>query len=127
MDGTITVESEVGLGSVFTILLPTTVIDPTAEMPQPAANHVPANASVPLQIGAPVAYQSIVLVIDDDPVVRELLPRCLADLGVHVVTAADGHEGLQLAQALSPDLITLDVRMPKHGWLERPHDPEINA
>jgi len=117
MEGTITVESEVGLGSVFTILLPTTMIDPTAETPQPTAVQAPAHASVPLPVGAPGANQSIVLVIDDDPVVRELLPRCLAGLGVHVVTAADGQEGLQLAQALSPDLITLDVRMPSmDGW-----------
>jgi len=117
MAGTITVASEAGLGSIFTIQLPTTVNDTATEAPRSATDQLSDSSSVPLQVGAPGAHRSTVLVIDDDPVVRELLPRCLADLGVHVVTAADGEEGLQLAQALSPDLITLDVLMPRmDGW-----------
>jgi CheY-like chemotaxis protein len=75
------------------------------------------NSSVPSQVGALGEHQGTILVIDDDPVVRELLPRSLAGLGMHIVTAADGQEGLELAQTLSPDLITLDVRMPNmDGW-----------
>jgi CheY-like chemotaxis protein len=57
------------------------------------------------------------LVIDDDPAVRELLPRCLAPIGMSVITAADGEEGLRLARELRPDVITLDVLMPgMDGW-----------
>jgi signal transduction histidine kinase/DNA-binding response OmpR family regulator len=117
MNGRIAVESEVGLGSVFTILLPSTVIAPSDETLQIAVSQALASSSVTLQASATGEHQSTILVIDDDPVVRELLPRSLAGLGMHVVTAADGQEGLRLAQMLAPDLITLDVRMPKmDGW-----------
>jgi signal transduction histidine kinase/DNA-binding response OmpR family regulator len=117
MDGTISVESEVGLGSVFTILLPSIVTAPSTEPPQLAVSQALENSSVPSQVGALGEHQGTILVIDDDPVVRELLPRSLAGLGMHIVTAADGQEGLELAQTLSPDLITLDVRMPNmDGW-----------
>jgi CheY-like chemotaxis protein len=58
-----------------------------------------------------------VLVIDDDPVVRDLMQRFLSKEGLRVVTAADGKEGLGLAKELRPDAITLDVLMPgMDGW-----------
>jgi CheY-like chemotaxis protein len=58
-----------------------------------------------------------VLVIDDDPGVRELMARSLASEGIRMTAAADGEEGLRLARQLRPDLIFLDVLMPKmDGW-----------
>jgi CheY-like chemotaxis protein len=58
-----------------------------------------------------------VLVIDDDPTVRELLQRSLTKEGIRVVCAAGGEEGLRLARELQPTAITVDVMMPgMDGW-----------
>jgi len=58
-----------------------------------------------------------VLVIDDDPAVRELMQRSLAKDGYQVEVAADGRTGLEMARRLKPAVITLDVMMPSmDGW-----------
>jgi CheY-like chemotaxis protein len=58
-----------------------------------------------------------VLVIDDDPAARELVVRMLRKDGFRVLEAATGREGLRLARAEPPDVITLDVLMPElDGW-----------
>jgi DNA-binding NtrC family response regulator len=59
-----------------------------------------------------------VLVIDDEPGLRQTLELILAEEGYAVRTAADGEEGLQLALRDAPDLILCDVRMPRMGGLE---------
>ena len=57
------------------------------------------------------------LVIDDEPAVRDLVQRFLSKEGFRVVTAASGEEGLRLARELHPHAITLDVLMPgMDGW-----------
>jgi CheY-like chemotaxis protein len=61
--------------------------------------------------------ESCVLVIDDDPVQRDLLDRFLSKEGFCVRTAAGGDAGLRLARQLRPVAITLDVMMPDmDGW-----------
>lgn len=58
-----------------------------------------------------------VLIIDDDPTTLGLLQTRLEKTGYQVKTAQDGQEGLVLAEKHRPDLIFLDVRMPKvDGW-----------
>ncbi len=61
-----------------------------------------------------------VLVVDDSAFVRKAIARMLNGApDVEVVgMAADGEEGLQLARALHPDVITLDIQMPRLGGLE---------
>ena len=57
------------------------------------------------------------LVVDDDPAVRDLMQRALAKAGYKVECATDGEEALQLARTLHPEAITLDVMMPGvDGW-----------
>jgi len=62
-------------------------------------------------------YVSTVLVIDDDPSVRQIMSHYLSQKGFDVQTAASGGEGLEKAMAVQPDVITLDIMMPgKDGW-----------
>jgi CheY-like chemotaxis protein len=58
-----------------------------------------------------------ILVVDDDPTVRELMERHLTKEGFEVLTAAGGVEGLAQARRAHPSAITLDVMMPDiDGW-----------
>jgi DNA-binding response OmpR family regulator len=54
-----------------------------------------------------------ILVIDDHPQVVELIRMRLESAGYEVEAAYDGHEGLKKAQSLRPDLIILDIMLPK--------------
>ena len=53
-----------------------------------------------------------VLIIDDEPVVRDVVARYLALEGYEVQAAADGAEGLRLARSWQPDLLVLDLMLP---------------
>lgn len=58
-----------------------------------------------------------VLVVDDDEVIRRLIAAHLRLEGFEVVTAVDGQDCLEKASAIAPDVITLDVTMPRiDGW-----------
>src|SRR5574341_562467 len=59
-----------------------------------------------------------ILVVDDVPVNVQLLTTYLASVGYEVVTARDGHEALAQVAAAQPDLILLDVMMPKLNGFE---------
>ena len=110
MGGDLRVASQEGKGSTFTVILPAQVSKPETEAAKPAEATVaaPPTAAVAL---------ATVLVIDDDPVVRDLLLRSLSRDGFKVATAADGPTGLELARKLRPAVITLDVMMPgMDGW-----------
>ena len=54
-----------------------------------------------------------VLLIDDEAPIREVLKQILEDAGYGSIEANDGVEGLELARAHLPDLIILDVMMPR--------------
>jgi len=59
-----------------------------------------------------------VLVIDDDPVILELLRVNFEIEGFDVITASDGEEGFARAQALHPDVVISDIMMPKRDGLQ---------
>ena len=59
-----------------------------------------------------------ILIVDDNPTNVKVLQTRLAAEGYEVITAADGEEGLAAARSLTPDLILLDVMMPKVDGFE---------
>jgi CheY-like chemotaxis protein len=59
------------------------------------------------------ASEKRILVVDDEPDVRNFLATCIEDAGFQVTTAADGAQALEMLQADPPDLMTLDMVMPR--------------
>jgi two-component system, OmpR family, phosphate regulon response regulator PhoB len=59
-----------------------------------------------------------ILIVDDEPPILDLVRFTLEDADVRVVEATDGAEALILAHRVHPDLILLDVHMPKLSGLE---------
>jgi len=54
-----------------------------------------------------------ILVVDDEPQIVSMLKLRLEANGYEVISASDGEEGLEKAKSLKPDLIILDIIMPK--------------
>lgn len=98
--GAVDVESEVGRGSAFTVLLP-------------AASEVRATELPP---ATPQAGSATVLFVDDEPALRVQARRYLGALGYRVLTATDGRHALEVARA-NPDVAVavLDLVMPVMG------------
>jgi signal transduction histidine kinase/CheY-like chemotaxis protein len=124
MNGRISVESEPGRGSVFTVDIPSTVTTEISDLAQAERSNDLHTAS-----SETTSSMNTVLVIDDDPVVRDLMTRFLTRLSFHVVAAASGEEGLRLAKQVKPLVVTLDVIMPGcDGWAvlnKLKADPEL--
>lgn len=58
-----------------------------------------------------------VLVVDDEPDIRQVLAYVLGDEGYEVYEASDGHTALELIDREHPDIIILDMKMPgMDGW-----------
>jgi CheY-like chemotaxis protein len=82
-------------------------------MPICAREHPGADNLTPVSRGL-----GRVLVVDDDEVIRQLIAVNLTLEGFEVVTAVDGRECLEKVSEVAPDVITLDVMMPRlDGWV----------
>jgi signal transduction histidine kinase/CheY-like chemotaxis protein len=121
MGGEIEVESEFGKGSTFTMKIP-------VHRSRAAANH--ASHEAERTTDALPDHASTVLVVDDDPLVHDLMRRSLGSEGFRVIAASTGVEALQKVRELRPDAITLDVVMEEmDGWnvlSELKADPEFS-
>ncbi|WP_369208268.1 response regulator transcription factor [Streptomyces sp. PU-14G] len=83
----------------------------------PAASSSSSSSSSPGPGPAPAAEEPTVLVVDDEPAVRDALRRSLSFEGYTTVLACDGAEALDQVAAHQPDLVVLDVLMPRMDGL----------
>ena len=113
----LTVESRVGEGSAFTIHLgrpPSFKDGEGTKEPGAAPEEEPP---LPTSEAEERLRGKKVLVVEDEPDSRTVLTRYLEELGCQVTGARDGVEGLAAARLDRPDLITLDLMMPRmDGW-----------
>ena len=99
--GGITLDSEAGRGTVFTVYLPRAEAPPRVTQEAPAAHDG--------------TRPRCVLVADDESLIRTLVSKMLSNAGYQVMTATDGQEALDLYREhwQSIDLVILDILMPR--------------
>jgi len=59
-----------------------------------------------------------IIIIEDEELLSSLLRKKLTNLGYEVFIASDGEKGLQAVKEINPDLVLLDIIMPKMGGFE---------
>ncbi|TYO99482.1 PAS domain S-box-containing protein [Geothermobacter ehrlichii] len=104
--GGIVVESEQGGGSVFTVYLPRTERMPGTD--DPTVSHLAIGGS------------ELLLVVEDDPAVRQVTRSVLEEVGYRVLTASDGEEGLNVYRQNADRIamVLTDIIMPRKTGLE---------
>jgi PAS domain S-box-containing protein len=102
--GTARIQSVPGGGTTVTIFLPVAA--------GPVATPGPKDSDDDRAAPAGASRGALVLVVDDDPAVRQAMAGWLATLGYRVAEAADGRAGLDELERLSPDALLVDYAMP---------------
>lgn len=106
MGGTIAVDSVLGQGSVFEVVLPMGLGGDVALGAEPAKR------------GAACALPHTVLVVEDDPVSQMALRALLERAGHRVLVAGDGAQALDVVARTPVDVVLLDVQMPGMDGME---------
>jgi len=83
------------------------------ELPPPSLPSGGPGASAAISSSRTKDFMPRILLVEDNELNRDMLSRRLMRRGYQVDMAADGKEGLQKADATSPDLILLDLSLPK--------------
>jgi CheY-like chemotaxis protein len=114
LGGDITLHSQPGRGSTFTLTIPVRVAEPA--LMSSAAASVPAEPGA--QASPPDRRTYTILIIDDEELARYLIRKQLAGLRLAIREARSGPEGIQLAAETRPDLVILDLAMPDMSGFE---------
>ena len=103
--GTVTVSSEPGRGTTVSLLLPRSPLPARPTLPEPRPSAAVPHGSDPRRLG--------ILVVEDDPEVREAVQFALVDAGHRVLTAADAPDALAVLQnGERLDVLVCDVGLP---------------
>ncbi len=110
MRGRITVTSEIDKGSAFTFSMPVTLASKGTEKPQ-ASFDFDRLPSISI-------FNGKVLLAEDHADNRRLIARLLTKLGLTVYTAADGFEAIKMYKEHDPQIILMDIQMPRMDGLQ---------
>ena len=128
--GRIWLESVVGQGSVFRFTLPCSSASEQERKEPVVSKKTNTTKTLPVAVAAPVVEEErgsesnvdllvddpsevTILVVDDEPINRQVLRNQLEMVGYRVEVAIDGLQGLKLLEKLNPQVILLDVMMPR--------------
>ncbi len=109
MDGEISVKTEIGKGSVFTIKIPNNNSYRESEK---------SNINIELELNRPEINNLKILIVEDEIINRMFLKTLLNKTGYYVFEACNGEAALKKTIAESPDFIFMDIGMPVMNGME---------
>ncbi len=123
--GTVEVTSELGKGSCFTVCLPyilslahpvkAPIFSPDPRIPEELQLSESTTIST---VSHKPSRSSTILLVEDNELNITTISSYLSSKGYKIEVAKDGEEGVRLAKSLSPDLILMDIQLPKVDGLE---------
>lgn len=119
--GSVTVTSQVGEGSCFTVRLPYLCAAQTTHLstalPTQKATVQLASPPPELNCSSTIPASHCILLVEDNPASIATISSYLSSQGYRLLFASNGEEALTMAQVSSPDLILMDIQMPKMDGL----------